>query len=80
MTKPRRDPAPSRLKYRLQRLWLRPIVRRSMQVGPPMALATAAVFYVWMTPELQRQIRIGYEDRVKFIITEFALASRKNMY
>ena len=61
MTK-RRDPAPSRLKYRLQRLWLRPIVRRAIQVGPPMALATAAVFYIWMTPELQRQIRLGYED------------------
>lgn len=33
-----RDPAPSRLKYRLERLWLRPAIRNSVRIGLPLAL------------------------------------------
>lgn len=33
--RPRRDPAPSRLRYRLDRLWLRPGVRRAVNLGLP---------------------------------------------
>lgn len=41
--KPRRDPAPSRLRYRLDRLWLRPGVRRAVNLGlPTLALVLAA--------------------------------------
>jgi cell division protein FtsQ len=32
---PRKDPAPSRIAYRLQRLWLRPFVRTALRVGLP---------------------------------------------
>ncbi|MSU90564.1 cell division protein FtsQ [Rhodobacteraceae bacterium 2CG4] len=32
-----RDPAPSRLKYRLERLWLRPAIRISVRIGLPLA-------------------------------------------
>ncbi|WP_336512269.1 cell division protein FtsQ/DivIB [Paracoccus shandongensis] len=35
----RRDPAPSRLQYRLERMWLRPIWRRAVRIGVPAALA-----------------------------------------
>ena len=58
----RMDPAPSRLSYRLQRLWLTPFVRRVLTMGPPMALAAGAVTYMALTPSLQRQMRMGYED------------------
>ena len=41
--RPRRDPAPSRLKYRLDRLWLRPGVRRAVNLGVPgLALVLAS--------------------------------------
>ncbi len=38
------DPAPSRLRYKLQRLWLRPSVRLAMKYGPPV---TALALVVW---------------------------------
>lgn len=38
----RRDPAPSRLRYRLTRLWLRPRVRRAVNFGVPMAAGLLA--------------------------------------
>jgi len=31
----RRDPAPSRLQYRLERVWLKPLYRRVIRVGVP---------------------------------------------
>lgn len=39
---PRRDPAPSRLRYRLTRLWLRPWFRRLVNFGVPMAVGLMA--------------------------------------
>lgn len=39
----RRDPAPSRLNYRIQRLLLTPMVRRLLWVGLPVACLTASV-------------------------------------
>ena len=41
-TPPRRDPAPSRLGYRLNRLWLRPGVRRAVNFGVPMLAGVLA--------------------------------------
>lgn len=38
-----RDPAPSRLAYRLNRLWLTPAVRRAVTVGLPVALVAFCV-------------------------------------
>ncbi|MCB2135740.1 MAG: cell division protein FtsQ [Rhodobacteraceae bacterium] len=40
---PRRDPAPSRLAYRVDRLWLTPMFRRGLRVGLPVLLVTALV-------------------------------------
>lgn len=39
---PRRDPAPSRLRYRLNRLWLRPGFRRMVNFGLPMLAGVLA--------------------------------------
>lgn len=43
---PRRDPAPSRLRYRLTRLWLRPRVRRLVNFGLPMVAGLLAAWTV----------------------------------
>ena len=40
---PRRDPAPSRVSYRLQRLWLTPSFRRLLRVGLPLALVAGGL-------------------------------------
>ena len=43
----RRDPAPSRIAYRLNRLWLTPLVRTAVRVGlPAFALAFSAGLYL----------------------------------
>lgn len=39
----RRDPAPSRLSYRMDRLWLTPVFRLAVRVGVPFVLATSLV-------------------------------------
>ncbi|MFV0384793.1 cell division protein FtsQ/DivIB [Paracoccus sp. (in: a-proteobacteria)] len=49
----RRDPAPSRLKYRLERMWLRPLYRRILRVGLP-AFAIAMVAGLWLSDEDRR--------------------------
>lgn len=55
--KPRPDPAPSRLSYRLQRLMLTPLFRRMLRVGLPFALAFTAGA-VWLG-DTARQERIA---------------------
>ncbi|WP_269844502.1 cell division protein FtsQ/DivIB [Acidimangrovimonas sediminis] len=40
---PRRDPAPSRAAYRLQRVWLTPSYRRILRIGLPMAIVIGAL-------------------------------------
>ncbi len=42
---PRRDPAPSKMKYRLQRLWLRKYVRPIVQIWLPVL---GVVLFVWL--------------------------------
>lgn len=44
----RRDPAPSRLAYRLNRLWLTPIYRKIIRVGLP-AFVVALVCGIWLS-------------------------------
>lgn len=48
-----RDPAPSRLAYRLHRMWLRPVVRKLMRVGLP-AFLIALTAGIWMSDETRR--------------------------
>ncbi|WP_240637722.1 cell division protein FtsQ/DivIB [Paracoccus aestuarii] len=49
----RRDPAPSRLKYRLERMWLTPLYRRVLRVGVP-AFVLAMVAGLWLADEDRR--------------------------
>lgn len=51
--KPRRDPAPSRLKYRLERIWLTPLYRRVVRVGVP-AFLLAMTVGIWLSDEDRR--------------------------
>ncbi|WP_290684851.1 MULTISPECIES: cell division protein FtsQ/DivIB [unclassified Haematobacter] len=44
----RRDPAPSRIAYRLQRIWLTPLYRRLIRTGVPLLLV-AAVAGIWFS-------------------------------
>lgn len=54
---PRRDPAPSRLRYRLTRLWLRPWLRRAVNFGVPML---AGVLAAWtLMAELDVRTRLA---------------------
>jgi len=43
--KPRRDPAPSRIAYRMQRLWLTPLFRRVLKTGLPVFVLLVAAFW-----------------------------------
>ncbi|MCQ0971712.1 cell division protein FtsQ/DivIB [Paracoccus sp. TK19116] len=49
----RRDPAPSRLAYRLHRMWLRPLWRRLVRLGLP-AFLLAMVVGLWLSDEHRR--------------------------
>lgn len=51
--RPRRDPAPSRLKYRLERMWLTPLYRRVIRVGAP-AFLIAMTAGIWLADEDRR--------------------------
>ncbi|WP_348524708.1 cell division protein FtsQ/DivIB [Paracoccus marinaquae] len=54
----RRDPAPSRLKYRLERIWLRPLYRRLVRVGGP-AFLIAMTAGIWLSDEDRRATLTG---------------------
>lgn len=49
----RKDPAPSRLAYRLNRMMLRPLIRRLVRIGIPAFLA-AMVAGIWLSDETRR--------------------------
>ncbi|MFT4012942.1 MAG: cell division protein FtsQ/DivIB [Paracoccus sp. (in: a-proteobacteria)] len=49
----RRDPAPSRLAYRLNRMMLRPLIRRLVRIGLP-AFLLALVAGIWLSDETRR--------------------------
>lgn len=51
----RRDPAPSRLVYRLERMWLKPLWRRLVRLGLP-AFVVAMVAGIWLSDEDRRAI------------------------
>lgn len=54
-SKVRRDPAPSRLKYRLERMWLTPFYRRVLRVGVP-AFLVAMTAGIWLADEDRRAV------------------------
>ena len=51
----RRDPAPSRLAYRLRRMWLRPVWRRLVRLGLP-AFAVTLVAGLWLADQDRRAL------------------------
>jgi cell division protein FtsQ len=77
---PRRDPAPSRLRYRLNRLWLRPSFRRLVNFGVPMLAGLATAWTVSAEYDLGARAalllagaREAIVERPQFVITELAV-------
>ena len=72
---PRRDPAPSRAAYRMQRLWLTPFYRLAVRVGLPLVLAFALAA-LWLSNPENRQmladkasdLRRSLEERPEFMV------------
>nr|WP_318272578.1 cell division protein FtsQ/DivIB [Paracoccus saliphilus] len=62
----RRDPAPSRLKYRLERMWLTPLYRRVLRVGLP-AFVIALIAGLWLSDEDRRA---ALKDNVAQVVTK----------
>lgn len=64
----RRDPAPSRIAYRLQRLWLTPFVRTALRVGLPAFVVTFGVG-IYLADDTRREslgsVYTDLRDKVK---------------
>ena len=76
----RRDPAPSRLAYRAERLWLTPGFRRAVRVGLPSLLIVASVLgYIGdagRRAALQQslvELRESVENRPEFTVSLMAI-------
>lgn len=73
---PRRDPAPTRFQYRMQRLWLTPLFRVLFRVGLPAFLITFAIG-IYLSDEGRREamtstvtsVRDNFEKRPQFMVT-----------
>ena len=60
----RRDPAPSRLVYRLNRIWLTPLYRRVVRVGLP-AFLLCLVVGLWLDdPDRRAQLTASFESLI----------------
>ncbi|MDU8911160.1 cell division protein FtsQ/DivIB [Aestuariicoccus sp. MJ-SS9] len=76
----RADPAPSRLKYRLERLMLTPLFRLALRVGLPCALGFGAVTWWASVPEnreafnlMLSDMRAQIEQRPEFMVNMMAI-------
>jgi cell division protein FtsQ len=73
---PRRDPAPSRVAYRMQRLWLTPFFRTALRVGVP-AFALSFGIGLYLADETRRaelgssysNLREKVKNRPEFLVT-----------
>lgn len=79
MTRPA-DPAPSRLSYRLHRLWLTPLVRLLILVGLPMGLTAGAGYLVLTRTQVVENarayaadLRRTVEQRPEFMVKLMAI-------
>jgi len=80
--RPRRDPSPSRLAYRLHRLWLTPFIWRSVTIGLPVCVLTLALG-LWLGDETRREavtgffagIRADFENRPEFQVNSLTVHS-----
>lgn len=73
---PRRDPAPSRAAYRMNRLWLTPLFRAALRVGLPAFLIMLTVGLYFANPDRRLAIstwagtvRSSIEERPEFMVT-----------
>jgi cell division protein FtsQ len=75
-----RDPAPSRLSYRMHRLWLTPLFRAFLQVGVP-GFAAALAVGLWLSDEDRRAALAGkgaelvrqVQERPEFMVNLMAV-------
>jgi cell division protein FtsQ len=65
----RRDPAPSRLRYRLTRLWLRPGFRRLANFGVPMLAGLLAAWTLSAELDLRGRVAAAVESVRSAIVT-----------
>lgn len=72
----RRDPAPSRLAYRMRRIWLRPGFRAAVLVGMPACGALASLGWLFAQPEFRQSVADEYVQLREFIVSrpEFAIS------
>ena len=80
VTPPRRDPAPSRLSYRLNRLWLTPLFRKLLRTGLPVfVLVFATMWYLGDTDRRDAlglaiaDMRASIEARPEFMVELMAI-------
>lgn len=71
----RRDPAPSRWSYRMQRLWLTPSVRRLLRLGLPLMVLVASASWTFTQPQnlatlgkMYSDVRRSIAERPEFMI------------
>jgi len=76
----RRDPAPSRLQYRWQRLWLTPLWRFSFRVLLPFAMMAGIAALVWSDPVRAGAIKAhiaamqnAVQNRQEFMMTTLSI-------
>lgn len=66
---PRRDPAPSRLRYKLTRLWLRPGFRRLANFGLPLLAGLLAAWTLFAEYDLRGRVAEAVESVRSAIVT-----------
>ncbi len=66
----RRDPAPSRLRYKLTRLWLRPWFRRLVNFGVPMVVGLLAAWTLMAEYDLRGRAAAAVEGLRASIVTQ----------
>ena len=81
----RADPAPSRLAYRLRRIWLRPLVRKFVIVGLPVMFVSYAIgWFVTQESNIEAmrdkvaEIRRSIEERPEFMVKLMAIDGASN--
>jgi cell division protein FtsQ len=79
---PARDPSPSRLAYRLHRLWLTPAVRIAVKAGLPALILAAAIVAVFADEGRRanialtlQEMRLAFENRPEFQIRTLSVDS-----
>lgn len=74
------DPAPSRVKYKLHRLWLTPVYRALIRTGLPVLLVLVVVLAWLRDPVVQQQIVVSFnnardtvEQRPEFMVKQMRI-------